>query len=415
MTSACAYMLILLRQCRDLRAALLPMHLVFIAACNNHCYGETPFEKAMGYANQVAELNRGFESTYSQTEDVFRHATLLTRQLRKTGVENNQIAAFGAQQQIVVALQDLNRAIENNSWVVHTNASLSRSRDTADQLAAASRLQLHQLQAAKQLTEKRAQVLTVELQALSKELRELTQKANRFFPNYLRLADVYGMRTRMDWKAALRIVAMPSESNIGARYFRAVTLRRLGMFEDAEAEFKQLAALPTPMKLLFQAARAEALVLAGKTREGKRLIGTIQSEARRQAGVNGYKGLIAALEEDWQGAISAWKIDLENSKHEAALRRNIALGLTFLSKRNPRNAERALEQIRLADDVGGKNEWSIRLATAFVHSGLDDERKAIELAKQATEMTSAYCLIFCEQSAREIAQGNTPVWNFIEH
>ena len=386
-----------------------------ITGCGSESLGDTGFERAMAYSRDIQALNRSFEKTVVQSEKIAETAEQLMQSLNEAKTENDAIVAAGKLQQLVVDILDIRAAIEkskNRRNPLNRSQTLFDGRQRPNDTA---RLQLLQLSSAKQLTLKRARDLAVELQTLAQEYKNLFQKANRFFSSYQELADVFGMRTRLEWQAALHQLPNPQKANLGARYLRAVTLRRLGKFEDGAAEFEQLAKLNTPVQALCHAARAECLVLAGKLREGKRLIGSISGEAAEQPGVQGYRGLIAALDEDWRTAVSAWKIDLKNGGREIGLRRNIAIGQAILSKKNSREAKRALENIQVANTLSGKREWSVHLATAIVYLALDDRPNAVAAAEESVKQSCHECMYFCEQSVEQLKQGIPPTWDFASH
>lgn len=384
-------------------------------------HADSPFERAVGYAHQVAALNGEFSELQRLLENSVAQAEQIGKLLQEAASDSRAIQAAGFQQEAATAARSLQlsmQAAELNS-VANTNAVAGRREGmfaftltTGQFLLEASKLS--QLQFAQQATTQRQRELFTELRRLTSEMRQAVESSRILFERYRNLADAYGLKSRLEWSAAERELADVAAENLGARFLRAVTLRRLGDFVAAEAELAELSQLATIYQPHFRAAHGELLSILGESPKAKKVFGNLVLQAGQLADVHAYRGL-ASPQDKLDFRVQCWERALKLGGNEIPLRRNLAIVLATEGRENQLNARKALEHAELASAVSAHSEWSVELALALALNAVGKKSEAIAAAENAMELAGGECLTYSAEILDRIQQDQTIKWDFVNH
>lgn len=382
--------------------------------------------QSSSYADQFARLNEEYSLLQNGLGELWKQSSGMSNSLSQAIADAQSIQVAGAQQEMLTAfnaMQQSRLGLINSEIQTRPNRDSNRTeRQWAGAAYSASLIKylieasrLSQLYSAQKSTNERYRKLFGELNRLNGEIRKNMESQRDLFEKYRRLADVFGMRSGADYRAALGTLENSHDGNLGAKYAYGLMLRRLGEFETAEKEFAARGQQETPYKALFLSARAEVRNAMGDQRQALQSIGVLSRLGDQTPEVFVYGGLIHAINGSEERAISYWRRALNLGVAEMELRRNLAILMATDTHSNPNERREALEQAEIASQLSLNESWSVEaaLAIALAANGRKDE--ALSKIQEAAALTDGECQIYCEQILKAIENDESFEWDFLKH
>lgn len=314
-------------------------------------------------------------------------------------------------------------AINKSPWLGAAPTTLPRIGDAPNVRALAAKWaqmvsleglgaqQLKELNAAQRITVERRLKIIGELQAVVLEMHRLQGKQFELFDKYFQLADIAGMRSRIEHRAALRELERADANNLGAAFVLAMTLSRLDRMDDSIALLNQLGASDA-LHGISLAARAEILM-----RKGEKLASRKDQSDALGLAKNDYRVRMLCAQADcvnaeYRSALADWEFALKHGTQEAAAQRALALIYVSLPSPTKHHLSLADEHSKLACALSVDENWGCQIARALALAVNGKRDEAAEYAEQATELAVGEQKYRCLAIADDIKAGKKVVWHF---
>lgn len=265
-------------------------------------------------------------------------------------------------------------------------------------------------EAGRLVLERRKSVLE-EIQSVMSEFYSLEVRSLELFNRYWELADVVGVRSGLELRAGRRLLQAAAADNPGAQFAHAITLMRLGEFDDPLAMLNRLANVPSVRGLVL-AARAELHARMNKPDAALQDARQALSVARADGRVRVHRAMAFAALGDLKSAESEWEAVLKSGGHEIAARRAIALINASAANLTDRNKARAAESAELAGRLAGDKDWASNIAIALAAAANGETDKAIDAATRASGSAIGDKRLYCDGLREQMSRGARAVWKF---
>jgi tetratricopeptide (TPR) repeat protein len=270
--------------------------------------------------------------------------------------------------------------------------------------------QMKTLNEAGRLAVERHVSIVRELEKIVNEMLVWESKTMELFNQYWSLADVAGVKSDFELRAALRKLNHSSSENIGALFLKAITLARLEQYEEAVPLLNRLYNVPA-IRVVVIAARADVLARTDKKREALSELRKTVPIGLNDPRVRMHRAVAFAACDEFKFAEAEWEALLKLGGHEVAARRAIALLNVSYSVPSDRNKARALEYAKLAVQLDSE-DWVCELALALALAANGEPEKGIKSATRAAELAVGENQAICDEIIEKIRLGQHPGWSF---
>ncbi len=432
-----------------LRSTLFAILAVLFARVS---YGQTAtsaFERSLTYSNAIAELDTKYAGLRSAGSKLIAERQDTLQRLAETNKTVSEILQSQAYKSIALAQTELvgeSMLAELNGFVASQQTQTSPVETGVDnrhtpqvQLAAQLgardarnfretlsargnqlarvrveydlvRHQMKTLNEAGRLAVERHINIVRELETIVNEMLAWDTKTVELFNQYWSLADVAGVKSDFELRAALRQLSRSSNENAGALFLKAITLVRLEQYEDALPLLNQLANVPS-IQLVATAARAEVFARTDKKREAQSELRKTSPLGLNDARVRMHRAIALAACEEFKQAEAEWEAILKLGGHEVAARRAIALINASYSAPTDRNKAKASEYSQLALQLDSE-DWASEIACALAYAANGQADKGVESAARAAELAAGCNQTLCKEIAEKIQAAQKVCWNF---
>lgn len=268
-----------------------------------------------------------------------------------------------------------------------------------------------ELNAAQRLTFERYRKTINELQSVVLQMSRIPFKQAELFAKYFQYADISGMRSRVEHRAALRELERSDFSNVGALFVAALTLSRLDREEDAIAMLTKLAQAES-LRAVALAARAEILMRKGDRQASRK----DQADAMALAGddprVRMFCAQAKCVDAELKSTLDDWEFALKHGAPETLVRRTLALIYCSLPHPTQRQLQIADEYSQIACSLSADNDWGSMIARALAHAANGRSDEALAAAESALELAIGEQKLVCQSIADHIQAGQPVTWRF---
>lgn len=379
-------------------------------------------ERVVNYASKFQTLNE----RHAQSARDFEAILASHRQLRqRLAASENELVSL-ANQEILGALQqyearvigqDLSQSLasmlaDRRNIIslrdnVRTTASAAGSFGA---LAANLEQQLLQVNIAQQETIQRRMKILLQMEELGQRAYELQAMDKKTFLDYIDLADLVGVRCRLELRSARRALEQASADNPGARFALAVTLLRLNELDAADTVLLDLAQHPQ-LGAYGAALRSERLARSGDTRQAKRQLALANSLAQHPPMAMHRLVVLMLLDEPDKAKDVGEKLAQSRGIDPLAY---TCLAVSRLSATpvSKESIKRAVEESHMANDLSGGTHWFCMIVAAWAEAENGNQQKAGELARKAAELAMGEKSELCLTIAASIDSGQPVAWKF---
>jgi tetratricopeptide (TPR) repeat protein len=270
--------------------------------------------------------------------------------------------------------------------------------------------QMKTLNEAGRLAVERHVSIVQELEKIVNEMLVWESKTMELFNQYWSLADVAGVKSYFELRAALRQLKSSSNENIGAMFFKAITLARLQQNEEAVKLLNRLYNVPA-IRVIVTAAHADILARTDKKREALSELRKTVPIGLNDPRVRMHRAVAFAACDEFKLAEAEWEALLKFGGHEIAARRAIALLNASNSEPSDRNKARATDYAKLAVQLDSE-DWASELALALAHAVNGEPEKGTKSAMRAAELAVGENREYCDEIGEKIRLGEPVNWRF---
>ena len=377
------------------------------------------FDRVNQYASTFSELNKQFDENTAELARLNQRLEPLFQSLNETerdlqGIQGLQFEAKVRQQTAMASLPPQEQATKD---ILRMRLpSLTNAASLQASIAGSTRAEIFNLeQVRSQLTvaqqstvERRLKVLN-QLQSLSRQSEGLLAQQQKLLDDYLLHTDLGGTRSRIELRSARRLLMQADSNNFGAQLAAAITNMRLGEWEEAESSLDDLIEKRLPISVFARAARAELHAYQNRTRQTKSDLGAI--------GTNPHPAIALLRARAWailnsqNESVKNWDQLAKSKSHQNLAWCSSAL-LQCSNSPTPAMAKKLLEQVRLADDLSGGQDWLAKIALALAYSATNDPAAALQHAKQAAALAIDDKKALCLEIVEQLETGQRVKWKF---
>lgn len=367
---------------------------------------QAAFERLLETKGTIAEL---------QNEQMLGALALLETQMAGASLEAELNSAI--QVQLAFDRKDMDVRYDPQARFRYFSSQVpinNRAFDLANQ-AAAAKVQidaiLHEMKTvhrAGNLAIQRHISIVLALQKINNQWIEWQAKSFGLFERYWQWSDVFGIRSNLERRTALRTLQRSSDNNFGAAFAQAITLMQLEEYDKALAILNVLVSSAN-MHGIATAARSELLARMGQSREAKLDLRTSLAVAPQDPRVRVHRAMTFSVLGELTQAEREWETVLKFGGNEIAARRAIA----FINVAIPgeRSRRKAAEQSMLASQLAG-DDWASEAAVAMAAAANGDRERALAAAETARSLAVGDNQEVCAQLHQDIKAGVEVAWEF---